>query len=738
MLTMATTALGTLLHSLRRSSLCQDKAILTDDELLESFIARRDGAAFEALVRQHGPMVLGVCRRVLRNEADAEDAFQATFLVLVRKAASIRPRAMVGNWLYGVAQSTALKARAMSVKRLAKEREAVAWTEPKDAAETRERLHALLDQELKTLPDRYRAAIVLCDLEGKSIKEAARQLGCPPGTVGTRLARGRSLLARRLSRHGPVLSSAGIAAAVPQNARGASVPPMLMSSTVKAALPFAGSPAAAADAVPAQVLSLTDGVLTSMLLTKLKVATGYCLAVCLLVAGAGFSSYTALAAKRPRPAALTESNAGRAEAPQAPGGKPPDTGQAQRPPADKGVRGSGKVITKEFQLADFTSIEVSRNFQVELARADSFRVAITTDENLMPHIQALKDGSTLRLSVEPNLSFWATSLKATVALPALEELRAASASRVTMKGFKSDKPFQANVRFVSTLEGDIEAPNVSVDVAGHSRVTLKGRAKEVTISASQGGRLSLADFAADHVDVTLKHGATATVNVKERLNYDLSQGCRLEYLGNPPTTKGKTTDASMAVPVTSTSALTEPSPKHGDAPHAHHRSGSAPVAIGAKVPDFALRDLNGRPVKFSELQKDVQRMPKGIVVLSFWCSTCGSCRRVEHHLDKLAKDYQGQALVLALDANAGETPDTVRAFAKKTGLTLPIFLNPDGRAADIFGTEVTTTTVVIDGAGVLRYRGRFREGDKHAYAEDALKALLAGKEVAVKTTPHDG
>ena len=735
---MPTTALRTFLHSLRRSWLCHDKAGLTDGELLESFITRRDAAAFEALVYQHGPMVLGVCRRVLRNEADAEDAFQATFLVLVRKAASVRPRARVGNWLYGVAQSTALKARAMSIKRLAKEREAVARAAPKDTAETRERWHALLDQELKTLPDRYRAAIVLCDLEGKSIKEAAQQLGCPPGTVGTRLARGRSLLARRLSRHGPVLSSAGIAAAISQNATGASLPPALMTATVKAALPFAASPAFAAAVVPAQVISLTNGVLTSMLLTKLKVATGYCLAVCLLVAGAGFSSYTALAAKRPEPAAVTESNAERAEAPQAPGSKPSDAGQGQRTPADKGVKGSGKVITKEFQLADFTTVEVSRTLRVELTRADSFRVAITTDDNLMPHIQALKDGSTLRLSVEPSLSFWATSLKATIALPALEELRAASGSRVTMKGFKSDKPFQANLRFVSTLEGDIEARNVSLDVAGHSQVTLKGRAKEVKISASQGSRLSLADFTADHVDVTLKHGATATVNVKERLDYDLNQACRLEYLGNPPAAKGKTTDTSMAVPVTSPSAPAEPSPKHGDTPHAHHRSASAPVAIGAKVPDFALKDLNGRPVKLSELQKDVKRTRKGIMVLSFWCSTCGSCRRVEHHLDKLAKDYHGQALVLALDANAGETPDTVRAFAKKNGLTLPIFLNPDGRAADIFGTEVTTTTVVIDGAGILRYCGRFREGDEHAYAEDALKALLAGKEVAVKTTPHDG
>src|SRR5262249_39013715 len=155
------------------------------------------------------------------------------------------------------------------------------------------------------------------------------------------------------------------------------------------------------------------------------------------------------------------------------------------------------------QLADFTTVEVDRTFQVELTRADSFRVAITTDDNLLPHVQTLKDGSRLRLSVDPNLkSFSATSLKATIAMPSLEGLRAASGTRVTTKGFKSAKAFQANIAS-STLEGDIEASSVDLDVAGSGRVTLKGQAKEIKISASQACRLSLADFAVDRADVTL-------------------------------------------------------------------------------------------------------------------------------------------------------------------------------------------------------------------------------------------
>src|ERR1700730_5225006 len=159
---MPTKALGTFLQHLRRTLICAEGAGPTDGELLERFISRWDEEAFESLVRRHGPMVLGVCRRVLRNEAEAEDAFQATFLVLVRKAASIRPRGMVGNWLYGVAHNTARKAKAMNSKRRMKEREAAARPKPEAPAEVDPQLQALLDQELQALPDKYRAPIVLC------------------------------------------------------------------------------------------------------------------------------------------------------------------------------------------------------------------------------------------------------------------------------------------------------------------------------------------------------------------------------------------------------------------------------------------------------------------------------------------------------------------------------------------------------------------------------------------------
>jgi RNA polymerase sigma factor (sigma-70 family) len=314
MLTMAKTAFGTVLHDLCRPLLGQ-QAGCTDGDLLECFITRRDEAAFAGLVRRHGPMVLGVCRRVLQNEADAEDAFQATFLVLVHKAASIRPREMVSNWLYGVAHSTALKARAMRTKRLAKEREAAARPKPEGSAETWEHLSALLDQELKGLPDNYRAAIILCDLEGKSIKEAAQQFGCPQGTVGTRLARGRTLLARRLARRGLAVSGGMIVTALAQQAVAAEVPSLLLSSTIKAALVVAAGQSVATGLISAKVGILTQGVLKTMLLTKLKIALAVLSAIVVLAAGTTFVTVPARAVP-PQPLVKAARPDTQAEAPK--------------------------------------------------------------------------------------------------------------------------------------------------------------------------------------------------------------------------------------------------------------------------------------------------------------------------------------------------------------------------------------------------------------------------------------
>src|SRR5262245_326915 len=199
------------LAPLRRALARREGGGLSDAELLGRFLARQDEAAFEVLVRRHGAMVLGVCRRVLGHAQDAEDAFQATFLVLVRRAAAIRKRDSVGNWLYGVAYRTSLEARAAAARRHATERQVSTMPEPAvGPAEPLGDLRAVLDAELARLPEKYRAALVLCDLQGHARREAARQLGVPEGTLSSRLAAGRRLLADRLARRGISLSLAAL------------------------------------------------------------------------------------------------------------------------------------------------------------------------------------------------------------------------------------------------------------------------------------------------------------------------------------------------------------------------------------------------------------------------------------------------------------------------------------------------------------------------------------------------
>jgi RNA polymerase sigma factor (sigma-70 family) len=274
---MVTAQMGTVIRHLRRAVLRQDAAGRTDGQLLASFIDQKNEAAFEALVHRHGSMVFGVCRRIVGNHHDAEDAFQATFLVLARKAWSIRPRERVANWLHGVALRTAMKAKTMTTKRRGREKQATEMPEPEAAQQDQWRdLQPLLDQELNGLPENYRLPILLCDLEGKTIKDAAQQLGWPQGTLAGRLARGRKLLAKWLANRGVMLPAGSLAAVVSQKMASAGVPTSLMISTVKTATLIAAGQATVAGVVPAKVAALTEGVMKSMMLTKLKIMAGVC------------------------------------------------------------------------------------------------------------------------------------------------------------------------------------------------------------------------------------------------------------------------------------------------------------------------------------------------------------------------------------------------------------------------------------------------------------------------------
>jgi RNA polymerase sigma factor (sigma-70 family) len=302
---MAISRMSRVIDQLRKAALAQAGAELTDGQLLEKFVSGKDPEALEALVQRHGPMVWGVCRRLLSLH-DAEDAFQATFLILVRRAVSIHPRAMVGNWLYGVAHQAALNARTRIARRRAREIQVTVMPEPAVTDRDLWRdLQPILDRELSCLPDGYRVAIVLCDLEGKTRKEAARQLGLPEGTVASRLARARAMLAKRLARQGVVLSGGALATMLAQNAAPASLPTAVLSSTIQATSLFAaGQVAAGGRVISVKVAALMEGVLKTMFLTKLKgVVVVLILALGIAAFGGGLIQHQTAGAQQSRPQA---------------------------------------------------------------------------------------------------------------------------------------------------------------------------------------------------------------------------------------------------------------------------------------------------------------------------------------------------------------------------------------------------------------------------------------------------
>ncbi len=325
---MAVGALSKVIERLRGVLGRRGAGADTDAELWRRYVQQRDEAAFAALLRRHGPMVLGVCRRVLHNEHDAEDAFQATFLVLIRKARTLRSPEAVGNWLYGVARRTALHARDAAVRRRRKEEELLPRAETPD--DGRAELLAALDRELERLPDPHRAVLIRCDLEGKTRKEAAQELGWPEGTVASRLARARRLLAKRLARHG--LAGGGPAAVLAHHA-----PAPLPTAVATRAIDAAGRLAAGQgpETISAGATKLAEGVLKTMFLNRLVRTTVWALAAA-AVAGTGLLLATALAPAvgGSEKAGLPPPGPARAAATGAPAGSKAEAAQDPIPNAD--------------------------------------------------------------------------------------------------------------------------------------------------------------------------------------------------------------------------------------------------------------------------------------------------------------------------------------------------------------------------------------------------------------------
>lgn len=289
---MAKGPLGNVLEYLRKLATAQTASQQTDSALLERFVCHQDEAAFAVLVERHGSMVLAVCWRVLKQAQDAEDAWQATFLVLARKAASIRNQESLASWLYGVAYRVARKLKQAVARRDAVVSLVVDVPQVDTTIEVNWReLRAVLDEELQRLPDKYRAPLVLCYLEGKTRGEAAQQLGWTDGVLRGRLERGRERLQARLTRRGFSLTSSLLATLLAQEAGATGVPAPLLVVMVKAASAFAAGKAAAV--VSPAVAALVEGVLQTMFVTKLKTIGAAVFVVSLLAMGAGGLAFQA-------------------------------------------------------------------------------------------------------------------------------------------------------------------------------------------------------------------------------------------------------------------------------------------------------------------------------------------------------------------------------------------------------------------------------------------------------------
>jgi RNA polymerase sigma-70 factor (ECF subfamily) len=282
---------GDLLWHACKACIAAEARDLSDGELLHRFLAHREETAFSLLVQRHGRMVLGVCLRVLGDEHNAEDAFQATFLVLAQRAGSIKRKGSVGAWLHTVARGIALRAKRRMAAQRQRERQAAAGARlgPLDEMAGRE-LRSTLDEEIARLPEKYRAPIVLCYLEGKSYERAAQELGWPNSTLARRLERGRELMRQQLVRRGIAVSVGALTTTLTEKALATAVGALLTIHTGKAATSLAAGKAAAVGSVSAGAMALAEEPMKASLGFKVKVAL-LVLTLGLAVGGAGLAGH---------------------------------------------------------------------------------------------------------------------------------------------------------------------------------------------------------------------------------------------------------------------------------------------------------------------------------------------------------------------------------------------------------------------------------------------------------------
>src|SRR6185437_10153085 len=359
---MANHSLHPLLHYLRRlSGGPAGDGELDDAQLLRRFLANGEQAAFTTIVQRYGAMVWGLCVRRLGETPDAEDAFQATFLVLVRKAPSLRGPELLGPWLHGVAYRTALKVRGRRARHAAREAPLPEQCAEESTEQVWSDLRPVIDEEVNLLPEKYRQPVLLCYLQGMSSEEAAQRLGCAKGTIFSRLSRARDLLRKRLARRGLGVSAVALATVLTEKAAVRALPPAILTeTTIRTSLLFAAG--TAGQALSAPLAALVEGVLRNMVLSKMKLIVVVVLVLGLIGSGAGFVAHRGKAEQPPiKPVPVPAAVPDKAEAkePEAKP-KPKAVKPAQKPEEGAALLKARAAMAEKAYRAEFAGLTHTR------------------------------------------------------------------------------------------------------------------------------------------------------------------------------------------------------------------------------------------------------------------------------------------------------------------------------------------------------------------------------------------
>ena len=681
-------------------------AALSDGQLLARFSSGRGDAsaeaAFAALVARHGPMVWGTCRRILRDHHAAEDAFQATFLILVRKAGSVRVDDSLGRWLHGVGVRVALRAKAVEARRRGGDLSSLEPSVPALEPDL-DGLRSAIDEEVDRLPSPYRSVVVLCHLEGLTRERAASRLGCPVGTVNSRLSRAGELLRTRLTRRGLAPASGALAAWLAASEATAwaslAVPPNLVNATAASAAGVA-SGAATVGLVPAGVAALWKATSRSMTMITWMKTTALGTTLLAMAAFATVAGRAAWQEGRPAPRR------------QAAGPKPEPVAEATRP----------QTPSEQFQaiLAEWQAASKARQDAVVAAKAQGKTVAERDEiaKKMAPDMQAFFRRCLALVEAAPKDSgsrdalIWVAvrgrpyllggggpssplGAQARTAVELLLRYHAGdpSAIRVVLNfGNNASREADALVRsFFDRAEGR-EPKGIAtlamaqyLDKKAGAVAFAAGKAIQPNakvLSYDEQGRPVQTEGPKSFDDAYWEHLRTCDAQAIRRESDDLFRRVINEYADVPYESPGPRPNQAPGRPAKTLGEMAE----------AHYQ-----LAFGQPAPEIVGIDLDGKPLKLSDHHGKV-------VLVVFWNSSSVPALAQVPHLRELAERLKGKPFIL-LGVNGDAKPEAARKAAQDAGMTWPSWADGPPRQGPIANRYVIRaypTFLVVDAKGAIR------------------------------------